>query len=98
MGSFSSAPRVVNADSQDDGVLLDVGARPTPEAVCGWCERQLAGTPARLLARRMLAVDGCPGQGPGRPARPGTAHWASGKSRFTVHSIQHSGDKEEVFS
>ncbi|KAK3918694.1 Nocturnin, partial [Frankliniella fusca] len=78
MGSFSSAPCVVNPDNQDDGVQVEVGRdrRATHEDVCRWCERQLAGTPARLLPRSMQpvqamqalqAVQGDPDPTPARP-------------------------------
>ncbi|KAJ1524982.1 hypothetical protein ONE63_009833 [Megalurothrips usitatus] len=60
MGSFSSAPRLANPDWQDDGVQLRLPARPSREDVCGWCERQLHDTPARLLPRRMVPVPTVP--------------------------------------
>lgn len=67
MGSFSSAPRVVNTDCQDDDVHVDLRAR---EDVCRWCERQLqaTNTPAKLLSRRMVAVEGLP-----------SPHWGTGR-------------------
>lgn len=58
MGSFSSAPRLVNPDSQDDALQLP--ARISREELCRWCERQLHNTPAKLLSRRMLPVEGRP--------------------------------------